>query len=203
MRCTSAFRKLVAVMVFLVLAVGQVMPALAQSEDGLVSDDGSPAPAAIAPAATWVDVLCDEFCSYPNGWVRDDYNGTGHNWVKATVDGRCTARPSGIGNKMNVTTWRTVSVAGGANPQAVFRFKMNTEPFWDFVRVEYSCNSGQHFWGTPSALSGVYGWTTASFSLANCAGSSNLRVRLTFQTDKIILSTQAPTLDYFKVRHWK
>jgi hypothetical protein len=147
-----------------------------------------------------VDVLNDEFCLYPNGWFRSDYNGTGHTWVRATVDGRCVARPNGIVNKMNVFTWRTVNVAGGQNPQAVFRFKMNTETGWDFFRVEYSCNNGQRYFGTPSALSGAYGWTIAAFSLAQCAGSTNLRVRLTFQTDAIILSAQAPTLDYFKVR---
>lgn len=243
MRRMSLSRKIVTLMVFLALAVVQVMPAFAQSEDGVVPDGGS-APAAVedtraaadkgeftpgesssvdagnknmylpfaigsndvnaaAPAATWVTVLYDEFCSYPTGWTRYDYNGTGHAWTKAIVDGWCTAKPNGIVNKMNVTTWRTVSLSGALASRAIFRFKMSTEQAWDFFRVEYSCNSGKTYWGTPSAYSGLYGWSVATVSLDKCNGAASVRVRLTFQTDQIVLSTAAPAVDYFRVQKWQ
>jgi len=244
MRRTSMFRKLVTVMVFMLLALCQVVPAFAQDEDGIVPDSPTPAAAAnagaevekseftpgesssvelgnallylpfaagnrnldaAAPTATWQNVLYDEFCSYPTGWSRYDYNGTGHAWVKAIVDGFCTARANGIVNKENVTTWRTVSVAGGTNARAIVRFKMATEQYYDFFRIEFSCGTqpGRTYYGWPSAYSGAYGWSTATVTLSACAGSSNLRFRLTFQTDQSVLSTMAPTVDYVKIQKWQ
>lgn len=160
---------------------------------------------AAAPDATWVTVLYDEFCSYPTGWSRYDYNGTGHTWVKATVDGLCTARASGIVNKENVTTYRTVSVAGGTSARAIVRFKMATEQYFDFFRIEFSCGTqpGRTFYGWPSAYSGSYGWSTATVSLSACAGSSTLRFRLSFQSDQSVLSTMAPTVDYVMIQKWQ
>lgn len=158
---------------------------------------------AAAPAASWVTVFYDEFCSYPSGWSRYNYNATGHVWAYAVVDGWCTAKPNGYVNKMNVTTWRTFSLAGALSSRAIIRFKMTTETYYDFFRVEYSCNSGRTFWGTPSAWSGAYGWSTATVSLANCNGASSVRLRLTFQTDASVTSTLTPAVDYVKVqKYW-
>lgn len=160
---------------------------------------------AAAPNAAWVTVLYDELCSYPTGWTRYDYNGTGHAWTYATVDSLCTIRPSGVVNKENVTTYRTVSVAGGTDARALVRFKMATEQYFDFFRIEFSCGTqpGRTFYGWPSAYSGSYGWSTAVVSLGACAGSSTLRFRLTFQSDATVLTTMAPIIDYVRIQKWQ
>jgi hypothetical protein len=152
---------------------------------------------------TWQLVFIDHMCAYPNGWLRNDYNGTGQAWVFAMVDGVCTARSNGIVHKMNVTTTRVFSLAGATAARATFRFKMNTETNWDYLRVEYSCNGGKTYWGMPSQYSGVYGWSVATVSLDACKGFSSVRIRFTFQTDRSILSTLAPVVDYVKVEKFQ
>lgn len=242
MRHMSPLLKFVVIAVFLALALFGAMPVFAQSDDGVVPDDGAPVPAAEQAAAdkeeftpgesssvdagdkfmylpfaadtlgveaagvmtpTWQVVFLDHLCSYPNGWLRNDYNGTGHAWVYATVDGVCTARPNGNVHRMNVTTTRTFSLAGALAARATFRFKMNTETNWDYLRVEYSCNGGKTYWGMPSQYSGAYGWSTATVSLDACKGYSSARIRFTYQTDRSILSALPPVLDYVKVEKYQ
>lgn len=238
----SLLRKFLVVVVLLSLALCQAAPVLAQSDDGVVPDDGTPAiqtgepvekgeftpgesssidaggrnlflpliagtdtveAAAVTPAATWQVVFLDHMCSYPNGWLRNDYNGTGQSWVYAFVDGYCTATPNATGHKINVTTTRVFSLAGATAARATFRFKMNTETYWDYLRVEYSCNAGKTYWGMPSQYSGAYGWSTATIAMNNCAGYSSVRIRFTFQTDRNVLSTLPPVLDYVKVEKYQ
>lgn len=159
--------------------------------------------AAAAPAAAWQVVLLDHMCQYPNGWLRNDYNGTGHFWVFKMVDAVCVAQPNGIIHKMNTSTTRVFSLAGATAARATFRFKMNTETNWDYLNVDYSCNGGKTYWGMPSSYSGAYGWSTATVSLDACKGAASVRLRFTFQTDRSILSTLAPVLDYVKVEKYQ
>jgi hypothetical protein len=162
---------------------------------------GVAAGAVVTP--TWQTVFLDHMCAYPSGWLRNDYNGTGHAWVYALVDGVCTAQPNAVVHKMNVTTTRVFSLAGALKARATFRFKMNTEALWDYLRVEYSCNGGKTYWGLPSQYSGAYGWSVATVPLDKCAGNASVRIRFTFQTDRSILSTLAPVLDYVKVEKYQ
>jgi hypothetical protein len=164
---------------------------------------GAEAASAVAPAATWQTLLYDEFCSFPSGWTTYDYNATGRNWVYATVDGYCTARANGVNHSMNVMMWRNINLVGALNARATFRFKMGTEMYWDFFRFEYSCNGGRTYWGAPSAYSGTYGWSTVTISLSRCIGYSNVRVRFTFQTDRSVYSTAAPTVDYLRIEKYQ
>lgn len=152
---------------------------------------------------TWKLVFIDHMCAYPSGWLRNDYNGTGHAWAYALVEGVCTARPNGTVHRMNVTTTRTFSLAGATAARATFRFKMNTETYWDYLRVEYSCSGGKTYWGMPSQYSGAYGWSVATVPLDQCKGYSNVRIRFTYQTDRSVLSTLAPVLDYVKVEKFQ
>jgi hypothetical protein len=230
------FRKVVIFMIFLLLSVGQVMPAFAQVDDGVYPDDppsgvveDSAAPAvekgtytpgeansidagnafmylpfastqngaeanAAAPAASWVNIIYDEFCSYPNGWYNYDYGGTGHTWAYATVDGWCTGRPNGYVNKMSVVTYRYIDLTGALNARVRFRFKMTTESYYDFFRFEYSCNGGKTLWSV--SYSGVYDWTTPEITMTRCKGFNNVQLRFMFQSDQIVTSTAPPALDY-------
>lgn len=164
---------------------------------------GADVQAAGTVTPTWQLVFIDHMCSYPSGWYSYDYNGTSHAWVYAMVDNVCTATVNGTAHKMNVTTWRPFSLAGALAARATFRFKMNTETYYDYLRVEYSCNGGKTYWASPSAYSGAYAWSLATVSLDNCKGASNVRLRFTFQTDKNVVSALAPIIDYVKVEKFQ
>lgn len=240
----STLRKIVVLLLFLSLALGQAVPVVAQSDDGVVPDDGVAVPAAngaeaaekgeftpgesssidagsgllflpfaavgsdaaasaAAPASAWQVVFLDHMCAYPNGWLRYDYNGTGQAWVFRWVDGVCTATPNATVNRENVTTTRVFSLAGALAARATFRFKMNTETYWDALRVEYSCSGGKTYFGVPSYYTGLYGWSTAMVSLDLCKGYSSVRIRFTYQTDQSVLSALAPVIDYVKVEKFQ
>ena len=159
----------------------------------------------VAPAATdasWRNVFYDELCAYPNAWSRRDYNGTGHSWVYRTVDGLCTMRPSGYTLKMNVQTERTFSLVGALDARAVIRFSTRTEQNYDYLRIEYSCDS-RRTWIGGAAYSGSYGWSTVNISLAGCRGSSSVTLRLSFITDQSIIGSASPVVDYVRVQSYR
>jgi hypothetical protein len=158
-------------------------------------------------AAIDATILLDEFCSFPSGWTRYDYDGSGHLWVEQAIGGRCVAKPNGYINDMATYMERVVNLAGGniAGAFLDFRFRMNTETGFDFLRYEYSCNNRRTWRGSTHSDSGAYGGASPGFinrtvSLAECDGSASVYIRFWFQTDRIIVGAEAPALDYVRVR---
>lgn len=154
-------------------------------------------------AAVDTTILLDEFCSFPNGWTVADDNpaAPAHAWTQQTVLNRCVARPNAYDNGMSVRMTRNISTIGGdiAGANLTFRFRMNTETGFDFLRYEFSCNS-RKTWrgGTTIADSGAFGGTSfvnRTISLVPCDESSSVQIRFWFHTDSSVIGTERPALD--------
>ena len=159
--------------------------------------------AAAAPAATWVTVVYDDMCAFPNNWSTYDYNGTGQNWVYSYIEGWCTGQPSGITNAEYTYMSTYFDLSGALSARARFRFKMQSEAYFDFLRFEYSCNSGKTNYGVIHAYSGTHNWSVATVGLDKCKGYSSVMFRIAFVTDRSVLSTMAPAIDYFWVEKYQ
>lgn len=156
---------------------------------------------AASPSFSWQVVFLDELCSFPSSWTVTDRNGTNQRWTRQTVSGYCTAKPNMYTNKMNTYMERTFSLVSAVDARLTFRFKMNTESTFDFLRYEYSCNGGKS-WTSRSvhAESGpVPFWTVRTVSLTECIAQSSVIVRFTFDTDDTVTGSEAPVIDYVKV----
>jgi hypothetical protein len=171
----------------------------------LVSGSGT-ADARAAAVAT-ITVI-DEFCNgvvgqVPPGWSSVDYNSLApeHDWVRAIVLGFCVARPNAYVNSMNVHMTRNISTIGGtvAGANLIFRFRMNTEQSFDYLRYEYSCNSRKTFrGGTTIADSGAFGgasFISRTISLVGCDESSSVAIRFWFVTDQSVIGAERPSID--------
>lgn len=160
--------------------------------------------AAAAPSAAWYNVFYDELCSFPSGWTTYDYNGTGHIWVGRTIDGWCTAQPSAYVLKENTQFSRYFSLVGALDARAIIRFKMNTETNYDRLQIEYTCNSGSTWYGSPHVFTGNRGWSTAFISLSSCRGASSVQIRISFISDRSFIPTGAiaPVIDYVQVQKY-
>lgn len=163
---------------------------------------------AAATSATWQTVFYDEMCSFPASWSLYDYNATGHSWVYRTVDGLCTAQPSGYVNKMHTYMYRTFSLAGAKDARVTFRFKMTSEAYWDFLLTQVSCDGGASWHGTPHARSNPpAGFNIRVMALAKtpCLKKPNVILRFAFMTDAIIVPGGAfpPAVDYVWVEKFQ
>lgn len=164
----------------------------------VATEDDATARAATT-TATWQRLIEDEFCAFPNGWFTYDANGTGQSWRSASLP-RCAAQPSGYVNKMNTMMTRQFSLVGALDARVSFSLYMNTEARYDFLRYEYSCDSGLTWRGSShqqNVESGnVSGWLFRTMYLTGCMGRSDVRVRFIFQTDSSVTGTMAPALDF-------
>lgn len=165
----------------------------------LLQGEGTADVAAAATDAGWTTVFYDEFCSFPNGWTRRDYNASGVDWTYRTFGGYCTAQPSAYYNKMNVFMMRTFSLAKAKDAKIEFRFQMQAEPYWDYFVTEYSCDGGLSWQGSPSSRSNPpAGWVVRTMSLkgSSCLKKASVTVRFGFTTDASVTGPIAPVLDY-------
>jgi len=163
---------------------------------------------AAAVEAKWSTVLYDEMCSFPNGWSRYDYNGTGYSWVYNTVGGYCTAQPNGYGNVENTLMQRTFSLTGAKDARITFRFMMKSEINYDFLLTQYSCDSGATWNGTPHARSNPpAGWQLRTINLKGspCLKKPTVILRFAFVTDASVVpaGALAPAIDYIWVEKYQ
>lgn len=152
-------------------------------------------------AAVDATIFTDSFCSFPNGWSR---GGTPGAWIQQNIGVFCVARPDRYVNNMAIHMTRNFSTIGGniTGANATFRFRMNTETGFDFLRYEFSCNN-RKTWrgGTTIADSGAYGgaspgFVTRTISLAPfCDESASVFLRFWFTTDNIVIGAERPALD--------
>lgn len=169
----------------------------------LLQSEGTADVAAAATDAGWTTVFYDEFCSFPAGWSRRDYNATGDSWTYRTIDGFCTVQPSRYINVMNVFMTRTFSLVKAKDATITFRFKMQAEPYYDYFVTEYSCDDQITWHGSPSSRSNPpAGWVERKLSLkgSSCLNKPNVIVRFGFTTDYSVTGPIAPALDYVYVQ---
>lgn len=154
-------------------------------------------------AAVDTTIFDDEMCGFPAGWVVADDNPAApvFAWTGQVLLGRCVARPNGYVNGMAIRMTRTINTIGGtiAGANMTFRFRMNTETGFDFLRYEFSCNS-RKTWrgGTTIADSGAFGGASfidRTISLVPCDESSSVQIRFWFTTDSSVIGTERPALD--------
>lgn len=155
--------------------------------------------AAVSAKAKYTTVFYDEFCSFPSGWGRRDYNGTGDFWVYRTIDGYCAVQPSRYVNTMNTFMTRTFSLVKAKDAYIEFGFKMQAEPYYDYFVTEYSCDNGITWHGSPSSRSNPpSGWVIRKLSLkgSSCLKKPEVTVRFGFTTDSSVTGPIAPAIDY-------
>lgn len=156
---------------------------------------------AAATDAIWRTVFFDEMCSFPAGWGRYDYNGTGHDWSFNTVELLCVAQPNGYVNTMNTLMTRSFSLAGAKDARVTFRFKMISEISYDFLLTQVSCDGGASWHGTPNARSNPpvgFNIRVMQLSKTPCLKKPNVLLRFAFVTDRSVVPFGAfpPAVDY-------
>jgi hypothetical protein len=154
-------------------------------------------------APTWRVILTERFegifpptSSY---WSLYDYNGpsvgTPPNpaakviWDDTSTrahTGYWSAHPNAYYNYANNTdTWMKygpLDLAGAKDAVLNSWFYLDTETYFDFFLIEYSCkNKGNWNAVEYSGKSGA--WVASSISLANCLGQKNVYIRFTFRSD--------------------
>jgi len=151
-------------------------------------------------AAVDSTIFSDSFCSFPNGWSRGGGPGA---WTQQVIGGFCVARPDSYVNNMAIHMTRNFSTIGGniAGANVTFRFRMNTETGFDFLRYEFSCNNRQTWrGGVTIADSGAFGGASPGFvnrtiSLVPCDESASVFLRFWFTTDTSVIGAERPALD--------
>lgn len=155
---------------------------------------------------TWYTIFEDEMCDFPAGWWTYNYGYTGSYWDMYYVNGRCAAQPNTYSDNMLTYMRINVDLTGAIDGRMAFKWRSDTESYYDYLVYEYSCDGGL-IWrtGYGHRLSGDWNgtWYWNNVNLRKCAGYPDVTLSIGFMTDGSVTYPLAPAIDYVRVEKYQ